>query len=95
MVVRRLDAIGRGGVRLSVVQLSSFEPRASEALERIRLAADSLTALLADSDAIKGAVINGVPQLVRDLEFLANELETYELLARSRLIMAPARQSSR
>ena len=68
------------------IPLEVYKPRAAEALKRITLSVEAIATLLLDARAIRGAMINGEPQFIRDLEFVADDLERIEDLARRKLV---------
>jgi hypothetical protein len=68
------------------ILLEVYKPRAAEALKRIAQSVEVIATLLLDARAIRGAVINGEPQFIRDLEFVANDIERLEDLARRKMV---------
>ena len=70
---------------MTTMQLEPFKKRAADALRRIARSVEMITTLLKDGRTIAGAVISGEPQLIRDLEFVADDLERLEDLARRKV----------
>ena len=60
------------------ILLEAYKPRAADALKRIAQSVEAIASLLQDAPAIRGAIINGEPQLIRDLEFIADDIERGE-----------------
>lgn len=68
------------------ILLEAYKPRAADALKRIYQSVEAIATLLQDATAIRGAIINGEPQLIRDLEFIADDIERLEDLARRKMV---------
>jgi hypothetical protein len=55
--------------------LDPYRARLSDALRRISCGRESLSTLFPRSEAVDSPIVDGEPQIVRDLEFLAHEFE--------------------
>jgi hypothetical protein len=71
---------------MTTIPFEAYKQRAADALRRIDRSVETIATLLLDARAVRGAVINGEPQLIRDLEFAADDIERVEDLARRRLV---------
>ena len=71
---------------MTTIPFETYKLRAADALRRIDRSVETIATLLLDAQAVRGAVINGEPQLIRDLEFAADDIERVEDLARRRLV---------